>query len=99
MRAQSREVSTSSAAMTHSVFLRDSAEPGNTENRVPRAPTYSRLRSSQEPTWPSSPDSSEMWMASSLAAASTGSGEMVMPSGLASWRSWVNRSCHSRTRR
>jgi len=38
VRANRREVSTSSAAMTQSYCLRARPEPGQTTNRVPRAP-------------------------------------------------------------
>ena len=39
VRANRREVSTSSAVITHSGWARESPEPGQIVNRVPRAPT------------------------------------------------------------
>jgi hypothetical protein len=42
VRPHSREVSTSSATITHVGWRRDSVEPGKIANCAPRAPWYSR---------------------------------------------------------
>ena len=79
-RAHSREVSTSSPAMTNAGDFPFSPEPGKIANRAPRAPRYSRgpgrlprpfsfSRSSSTPMWESRPESSARWMPSASYAA------------------------------
>ena len=51
-------VSTSSAAMTQRGGLRNSADPGNSAKRAPRAPMYSCFSASLRPTWDRRPDRS-----------------------------------------
>ena len=60
-RPQSRDVSTSSPAITQRGGLLNSAEPGQAANRPPRAPAYSRFSGSHMPMCESSPASSETW--------------------------------------
>ena len=102
IRAHSRDVSTSSAAITSLGCRLASTEPGQIENRAPRVPWKSRLTSSQLPMWASSPDSSAWWIrvaSMSRASESAFSFSTVNPVERAICRSCPTRSCHSRTRR
>ncbi len=58
-RAQSREVSTSSADITQRGGFLNSPDPGKTANRAPRAPPYSRFSTSYRPRCESRPESSD----------------------------------------
>ena len=64
VRANSRDVSTSSAAITQRGFFLASGEPGKIMKWAPRAPRYSRVSPSRRPIWESRPDSTAMWILS-----------------------------------
>ncbi len=111
-RPHSRDVSTSSPAITKSGCFLASPEPGKIANFAPRAPRYSWIgrlpvplaacsRSSLEPICESSPDSRAWWIRSASGAASLVStgGPGFIPMPFAIWRSCDSSSCHSRTRR
>ena len=89
MRAHSREVSTSSAETIQSGDFLNSAEPGKIANRVPRAPRYSRVRSSRTPMLLSSPESRDLWTSSWWAATSI---SREPPTSMPDWRA-IWRSC------
>ncbi|SLH55143.1 Uncharacterised protein [Mycobacteroides abscessus subsp. abscessus] len=65
IRPHSREVSTSSAAITQRGGFFASEEPGKIMNFAPRAPRYSRVSASRTPRWESMPASRDWWMAGS----------------------------------
>ena len=107
VRANSREVSTSSAAITQRGGFRASGEPGKIMNLAPRAPRYSRRPRPPRPA-----------AAAPVSLAQPDLGEQagehrdvdavlvgrrcrsaVMPALRAAERSWACRSCHSRMRR
>ena len=69
VRPQSREVSTSSAAITQSGCFLASDDPGKMANRDWRAPRYSRVSRFFCPMWDSNPASSERWIRSGSAGA------------------------------
>ena len=96
-RAHSRDVSTSSAAITNCGGFLNRPEPGKIANLVPRAPRYwCWLAGSFMPRWDSRPDISE----TCTLCGSAGSPELsVTPIWDATWRSWAKMSCHSRMRR
>ena len=108
VRANSRLVSTSSAATTQRGGFFASGVPGAITNRVLRVPRYSRpgrpglpsrVRAGSicRPTCDSSPAVSAAWMP--FSSASPAASPTVMPSRRAVPRSWPCRSCHSRIRR
>ena len=113
VRAHSREVSTSSAAMTIVGGRFATVEPGQIANRAPREPSYSmsaRRRgfpvfgsfggSCARPIWESSPVSRAWWTRSARSLVSSAPGSLrVSPSSSPSWRICAARSCHSRMRR
>ncbi len=104
VRANSREVSTSSAAISQRPAFFASGEPGQTWNLMPRAPEYGGSRksasSTRVPTLPSNPVSSARCTASKAGACARSSGAFgFQPSSAASIASCACTSRHSRTRR
>ena len=96
VRAHSREVSTSSAAITQRGGFFASGEPGKIMNLAPRAPRNSRVSASRRPTWLSRPDSTATWIRSGSRR------DVVRASCPRCGRpgaAGACRSCHSRMRR
>ena len=99
-RPHSRDVSTSSAAITQRGRAFAVTEPGEIMNFDPCAPRYSRLVPSRVPRWLSRPLISAWctWSGWASVANRPPFAERT-PICPATWRSWLYRSIHSRTRR
>ena len=96
-RAHRRSVSTSSAAITHPAGFRGQHRAGGDRRttRRGRRGTGGR-RASRIPMCDSSPARTARWTWSGCPVVRC---RACTPSSPATWRSWLNRSCHSRTRR